>query len=266
MPPALRNGWGPSTPRDDTLARAYIEAYADLCEALGRAGGHRTLRTKELVAFDSHVPFPFFNVAVPLRPIVDDRDPLLDEIGAFFAGDDDTPFLVYSATPLPSLDDRGWVLMGHPPFMLRPPSPATPPAPEGFEIVEVSDEATLDVFDRTMVDAYPVSELRGRRNFAPAMLEIPGWRLWLGRLDGEPVATAAAYVAPTHVDVEWVSTMASARGRRIGEAITWAATLAATDRPALLIASDLGQPVYARMGYLPVSRFSLWIGRRARAV
>ena len=33
-------------------------------------------------------------------------------------------------------------------------------------------------------------------------------------------------------------------------------------RPAMLIASDLGQPVYARMGYLRVTRFTLWVGSR----
>jgi hypothetical protein len=30
----------------------------------------------------------------------------------------------------------------------------------------------------------------------------------------------------------------------------------------MLIASDLGQPVYERMGYLRLSRFTLWVGKR----
>jgi hypothetical protein len=36
----------------------------------------------------------------------------------------------------------------------------------------------------------------------------------------------------------------------------------ARGKPAILIASDLGQPVYERMGYLQLSRLTLWIGRR----
>ena len=113
-----------------------------------------------------------------------------------------------------------------------------------------------------MIEAYPVPGVQGRRMFHAGLLELPGWHMWLGMLDGEPIGTAAAHVTDTLVDIEWISTMPSARGKRVGEALTWAATLAAPDRPAMLIASDLGQPVYERMGYLRLSRFTLWIGTR----
>lgn len=259
----LPDGWGPSLPPNDTIVREYIESYGDLIEALARSGGHRSLRTREFVAFDTHTPFPFFNGAVPLRPIHDARDPMLDEISEFLEPDEEnTPFLIYSGTPLPDLRSRGWTLMGHPPFMLRPAGPADVPAPDGLEIVEVRDAETLEAFDRTLVEAYPVPPLRGRRTFWPGILELPGWHMWLGLLEGQPVGTAAARVTESLVDVEWISTMPSARGRRIGEALTWTATLAAPELPATLIASDLGQPTYERMGYLRVSRFTLWVGAR----
>ena len=259
----LPDGWGASTPKTDTLLREFIEAYADLCEGIGTSTDSPTIRTDDFVAFDSHAAFPFFNIAVPLRPVLDERDPLLDEISEFFAPDEEsTPFLVYSGTPMPWLGDRGWTLMGHPPLMLRPAGPADVPAPSGLEIVEVRDEPTLEQFDVTMVEAYPVPELAGRSNFRPGLLDLEGWHMWLGVLDGEPVGTAAAHVTDSLVDVEWISTRPSARGRRVGEALTWAATLANPDLPAMLIASDLGQPVYERMGYLRLMRFTLWMGRR----
>jgi hypothetical protein len=259
----LPDGWGASTPRDDTLTREFIEGYADLCEGIGTSTGAPTTRTPDFVAFDSHTAFPFFNIAVPLRPIVDAADPVLGEIAAFFTADeDDTPFLVYCATPLPSLADRGWQLMGHPPLMLRPVAPADVPAPPGLEVVEVHDQTTLEQFDRTLAEAYPVPALQGRSNLGPGLLDLDGWHMWLGVLDGEPVGTAAAKVNESVIDVEWISTMPSARGKRIGEALTWRATLAAPELPAMLIASDLGQPVYERMGYLRLSRFTLWIGKR----
>ncbi len=56
--------------------------------------------------------------------------------------------------------------------------------------------------------------------------------------------------------------MADVRGRGIGRAMTAAATAAATDRPAMLISSDDGRPVYDRLGYLPLLRFTLWAGHR----
>ena len=59
--------------------------------------------------------------------------------------------------------------------------------------------------------------------------------------------------------VEIVATLESARGRGIGAAVTWAATLADPSLPALLVASDLGRPVYTRMGYLTLSRATVWL-------
>jgi GNAT superfamily N-acetyltransferase len=260
----LPDGWGGDTSRADTLLRAYAEGWADLMELIGRGGGHRTARTADFVALDAHVPFEFGNVAVLLRPVLDPRDRVLDEIQAFFEPDDDsTPFLVWSATPMPPLFDRGWTLMGHPPLMLRAPAPATPPAPDGLDIVEVRDHAALATFDETLVEAYPVPTMRGRRNFGDGVLDAPDWHMWLGVLDGRPVGTAAALVNDAYVDVEWISTHADARGRGIGEALTWQATLAATDRPAMLFASDLGRPVYERMGYVNLARLTLWVGARS---
>jgi len=257
------DGWGGDSPRDDSLLRAYAEAYADLTEDLGTAGGWRTRRTPEWVAMDSNVPFSFANVAVLLRPVHEPDDPVIDEIQEFFAPDNErTPFLVWSATPTPSFHERGWTLMGHPPLMLRGVAPAEPPRPDGLEIVPVADAATLADFDATMTEAYPVPEMIGREFFHEGVLDARGWHMWLAVLDGRPVGTAAAHVNDAFVDVEWISTRAECRGRRIGEALTWAATLAAPDRPAMLFASDPGRPVYERMGYLVLARLTLWVGAR----
>lgn len=83
-------------------------------------------------------------------------------------------------------------------------------------------------------------------------------RGYIGYLDGEPVATAAAFLAHGIVDVEMVSCLDRCRGQGIGEALTWSATLADPTRPAMLMASDLGRPIYERMGYFPVLRMTLW--------
>lgn len=263
MPERLPDGWGEGSPPDDTMLRAYTESYGDLIEDLGRAGGHRVTRTPEWVGMDSHGNFPFLNVAVLLRPVVAADDPVIDEIQEFFEPDDQhTPFLVQSATPTPSFASRGWSVMGHPPFMLRPASAAEPPRPDGLEIVEVLDHDDLTAFETTMVEAYPAPAMAGSRFFTDGLLDAPGWRMWLGRVDGNTVGTAAAHVTDTLVDVEWISARAEYRGRHIGEALTWVATLAEPDLPAVLIASDLGQPLYERMGYLRLARVTLWIGAR----
>ena len=45
-------------------------------------------------------------------------------------------------------------------------------------------------------------------------------------------------------------------------ALTWAATAAASDVPALLLASPMGRPVYERMGYRSLIRWAYLVGQR----
>jgi predicted GNAT family acetyltransferase len=59
--------------------------------------------------------------------------------------------------------------------------------------------------------------------------------------------------------VEFVTTLPEHRGRGIGAALTWAATVADPALPAVLIASDDGRKVYEGLGYLSVSRWTLWL-------
>lgn len=260
----LPDGWGAGSPPDDTLLRAYAEAWAHLAESVASSIGGTSDRSPELVMCDAHAPSPFLNVAALLRPVLDPTDELVDRIADYFGPDEqDSPFLVWSATPTPSFIERGWSLVGHPPLMLRTPAPAEVPEPEGLEIIEVRDPSALEQFDKTMIEAFPVPEMTGRRQFGDGVLDVPGWHMWLGVVDGEPVGTCAAHVTEAIVDVEWISTLEGHRGKGIGEALTWKATLVRPELPAMLFASDLGQPVYRRMGYASLTRLTLWIGKRA---
>ncbi len=97
--------------------------------------------------------------------------------------------------------------------------------------------------------------------FADArLLDVPGLRIWVGYLDDRPVACAGAHVTEGCVDVEYVATHPDVRGRGFGAAVTWSATLADPSKPAVLIASDPGQPVYEAMGYLRLLRMTMWAG------
>ena len=83
--------------------------------------------------------------------------------------------------------------------------------------------------------------------------------VFLGLVDGRPVATAMAHVAAGVNHVEFVSTRSDHRGRGIGAALTWAATVAEPTLPAVLISSDDGRGVYEALGYLSVVRWTLWL-------
>jgi hypothetical protein len=261
----LPDAWDPGLPADDNLVKTYVWGYADLMEATAAALGWPSVRTDRFVAVDSGTDFPFQNCAVPLRPFTaDDADDLLGEVRSFFGARPGGPLLLWCGFPTPWLGDRGYQLMGHPPLMLRPAGGRTPSPPDGLEITPVTTPEALEEFGSTLVEAFPVPELAGRPfgGFGPGLLDVPGWRMWVGRIDGRPVATSAVHVHGGVNDVEWISARPETRGRGIGAAVTWTATFADPTLPAMLIASDLGQPVYERMGYLRLTRFTLWFTAR----
>lgn len=261
----LPDGWDAGLPTDDNLVKAYVWGFADLVEATARALGWPVVRTERFVAMDSRTDSPFQNCTVPLRPFGEvEADDLLAEVGAFYAARPGGRHLLWCGFPTPDLRPRGWHLMGHPPLMLRPAGGSAPALPTGLEITPVRTLDELDEFGATLVEAFPIPELGGAPygGFGPGLLDVPGWDMWLGLFDGRPVATSAVHRHGGINDVEWISTRPEARGRGVGAAVTWAATLADPSHPAMLIASDLGQPVYERMGYLRIMRCTLWFRAR----
>ena len=223
----LETGYGIGAPAGDNLCNDYAQGLAEAFMGLAAARGDRVVSVDADVAMsDSGSPSLFGNVVVVRRPIPDAEWPeLATRVHEFYAGAPGGPFIVFSAWPTPDLTGRGFGRIGHP----------------------------------------PLQPFAGRRFISGDGWSARGWRMWVGYLDGEPVATAAAYVGPHHVDVEMISARPEVRGRGVGRAVTATATLAAPDRPAMLISSDDGYPVYARLGYVPILRFTLWAGHRTGA-
>ncbi|HET9074460.1 MAG TPA: GNAT family N-acetyltransferase [Solirubrobacteraceae bacterium] len=101
-----------------------------------------------------------------------------------------------------------------------------------------------------------------RQLSSPRLLRAPGIEVLLGVLDGEPVATALLDVNPSGAGIINVATRAGARGRGIGSALTAAAAARAFARGAplcQLLATPTGQPVYARLGFRELERWSAWV-------
>jgi hypothetical protein len=256
----LATGWDAGTPTGDTFLRAISLSMADI--GLGVALGHRTWLTDAYAGTDYRVPSGLGNLVVLLQPLpFDGWEAVLDEVEGLAAGGRGE-FELFSPWPTPDLRPRGWHLHGHPPLMTRPPGPpATWPEPEGLRIVPVADERALADFERTLVESFPFTgaePLLPGGLLGPALLDDRRWRLFVGYVGDEPVTTAGALVDHGHNSVNFVSTRAGARSRGYGEAVTWWATRADPALPAALLASDPGRPVYERMGYVAILRFTLW--------
>jgi GNAT superfamily N-acetyltransferase len=263
----LETGYGGAAPAGDNLCNDYAQGLADGFMALAAARGDRVeIGGPDLAMNDSGSPSLFGNVVVVRRPVADrDWPALARRIHDFYAGHDGGPYIVFSAWPTPDLAGHDFGRVGHPPLMYRPVGPVLDDPLAGFELRPVTDAATADDYERTLVEAYPDPALQpygGRRFVAGDSWSAPGWHHWVGYLDGAAVATSSAYVGPHHIDVEMISARPEVRGRGVGRAMTAAATVVAPDRPAMLISSDDGRPVYERLGYVPILRFTLWAGHR----
>jgi hypothetical protein len=252
----LTHGWEPDTVESDTVLRRFVLANARHTTFLTDRAGGRTARTDAYSAADPGSAVFFDNMAVLLTPPgYVDLGQVLAEVLAFYPPQ--RHFCLLSAWPTPDLTGFGLELMGHPPFMLRPPGGVAPPIPKGLTIRQVATPEELHAFCAVLLAAFGMPSDEGVPLTDPRILD-DSLRLFLGYLDGQPVATAGARVGYGLCDVEWVGNLAPARGQGIGAALTWAATLAEPALPATLISSDAGRPVYERMGYLPIHRFTLW--------
>jgi hypothetical protein len=265
----LENGVRTATPAGDNLLSDFARAEAAAYATLARAAGGRVVVDDDLglSIADAGSASPFGNVAHLTRPIADTQiGALAGALRDGFAGAGG-PFLVWSPWPTTDLRSHGFHLVGNPPLMVRPPRPddANPLLP-GLRVVEARTPGELRDFEQTLCEAYPAPEhlpFGSRPRLFDDALLGSGWHFYVGYDDGRPVATAASFVADGVAVVEAVSTRAGFRGRGVGAALTAAATTTVCDRPAALVSSDLGRGVYADLGYVPILRYTLWMGTRA---
>lgn len=250
-------------PASTTLLDLAVANQADRVATFARKGGRGVLVDDDLVVGWMADRGMFFNQAFVLGTPDSAAEwaAIADRVAATVPAP--APAIVISpyvsADPLGEL---GFVHVGEPPLMARPAGadPAPPPTP-GLEIREVVDEVGLEVFERTLVDGYPCPDVQPYRwgGFLSGALLGGATRYWLGVVAGRPVATALSHTAHGVTGIECVATLADARGAGYGYAVTWAATTADPALPAVLYASDLGRPVYERMGYSVIKRWSLWL-------
>jgi hypothetical protein len=266
----LDPGYDAETPAGDNVLNDFCRAdalawrrWAELCD-----GKFDEDPATGVAWSDTGSASLFANACHWLRPMLpDEAAAAVKGLRSVYSARPGGPFLLYSAFPTADLSELGMSPVGHPPMMIRPPAPrpTVDRAPTALRIEEVSTEQHVLDFERALVESFPIDDLLP---WTPGCLVpsglvgIGGWRLWVGYERDRPVATSAAFVADDVVDVTLVSCHPDARRRGYGEEMTWAATLAAPDRPAALIASDSGRPVYQQMGYVTALRFTLWIGTR----
>jgi hypothetical protein len=197
------------------------------------------------------------NNATLLRPLeANDVAVVRERLDGLFSRSEGGPYQLWSFWPLPEPPEDAAVFRV--PCMVRPPGGSAPPVPEGLEIREVEDSEGLRHVGAILSEAFEVPPADGGF-YDERALGRPEFRMWLGFADGRPVCTSCAFVDETFVGIYAVGTVRSARGRGYGEAVTWTATLSRPDLPATLQASEMGEPIYRRMGFETIGRCDIWV-------
>jgi ribosomal protein S18 acetylase RimI-like enzyme len=127
--------------------------------------------------------------------------------------------------------------------------------PRDLTIDEVKSDRDLDDFKTVFVESYGIPEWAGQA-WVDATLAIgigkTPWRMFVGRLEGRPVATNMLFCGGGVASVYAVATLPDARGKGIGPAVTLAPLFDAERdgyRFAVLFSTEMGIRPYQRIGF-----------------
>lgn len=256
----LETGWLAGTPVTDNLFRQFVFNQAGVNDAVASGLGGRVDRTDDVLLADARSPVPFNNQGLLTRPLSGPDDPVLGDVERFFDGSR-RAVTILSMWPTPDLVARGWFLVGHPALVVRGPGPVDFTPRDDVEVVRVTTAEDLATTERVAAEGYPIEEAQGKppgTAFPPSLLgSVVTPRL--GLLEGEPVAAALSSTACGLQNLCLGATLPAARRRGMWEALVWARVGDAPELPAVAYTSDDSRPGFLRMGFFPVTRFTLWL-------
>jgi ribosomal protein S18 acetylase RimI-like enzyme len=244
--------------------------WSELYRHLGQAPGVEVSEGQHLSWTLTRIPDPFLNVVFRTNLPADGPGPVIDDALAHFRAQGIRALSWLTPEPAAGahLLERGLTFMedGHGMAADLASLPEPAPRPPGVTIVAVEDRASFESWTHVMRIGFGTAE-----SAEPDLVEVfaaigsgPRMRTYLALLDGRPVATSQVFLGAGVAGIYQVTCLPEARGRGIGGAVTLASVLDARRSGyavAILQASELGVPVYRRLGFhdygrLPEYRFT----------
>ena len=134
-------------------------------------------------------------------------------------------------------------------------------APE-LEIRRVTDAAGLDAHRQTVTAGFGSDPAVALGSACPDLLDRPECVVYVGCADGAPVVSGMGWRTGRTIGVYSIATIESARRRGYGAAMTArvvADGVAAGCDVAALQASEMGRPIYERLGFRTVVRYTAYV-------
>ena len=134
-------------------------------------------------------------------------------------------------------------------------------APE-LDIRRVTDAAGVDVHRRVVTTGFGSDPAVAQGTACPDLLDRSGCVVYVGYAGGDPVVSGLGWRTGRTIGVYSIATVASARRRGYGAAMTArvvADGVADGCDVAALQASEMGRPIYERLGFRTVVRYAAYV-------
>jgi GNAT superfamily N-acetyltransferase len=133
-----------------------------------------------------------------------------------------------------------------------------------LEIRRVTDAAGIDVHCQAVTAGFGSDPAVALGTACPDLIDRPECVVYVGYADGNPAVSGLGWRTGRTVGVYSIATIASARRRGYGAAMTARAVadgvIAGCDVAALQ-ASEMGRPIYERLGFQTVVRYAAYVDR-----
>jgi hypothetical protein len=230
-------------------AALAVEACVGWHDSWMRAFGLRTQRDPDAWRLLDPAPQPWYFTAITRRPNAP-PDALANATGT-----------VCDAWSRLDLEPFGFERRDAEPWFFRPTGPlAAEGTPPELEIVRATTSLEIEEFEAVSVRGFEIEDtsITVGAVHPATILDDPRMTSWIGRVAGRAVAAAMSYRAYGAIGVFGVTTVASARKRGYGTAMTRAAVLADSGLPSVLSPSPEGENLYRRLGFRPAGALQTW--------
>jgi GNAT superfamily N-acetyltransferase len=248
---------------DEVIARADANYFDSFRTIVGAIADGDVRESGGVLIVASRLPTAWLNIAFVTRPLAAPERQLRDAVTFFDAHR--LPFVVRVRQGLDPAAERAAEALGLPyadtvpGMVLRDVADAAvPEPPAGLEIRIAHDDATIADHGAVVAESFGMPIEWARAFATRELVSQPGVELYVGYVDGQPVASSALVASRGAAGVYNVGCVETHRRRGHGEAMTWHAVRRGRAwgcEIASLQASAMGQPVYERMGFRLVTGY-----------